>query len=99
MDKLYKALLGLEMMIDNEILKCDSQYPKLIHMLAILTKFFKHVSSLTIILRCFQDILFRPGVNKLLYLVIELLNSSLENRAHVIAGLVGILFNILELIC
>jgi len=95
----YKVLLDLRMMIDNDILKCDSKYSKLIHMLAMLTKFFKYILSLTIALRCFQDILSRLGIDKLLYLAMEILNSSLENRAHIIVGLVGILFNILELIC
>ena len=52
-----------------------------------------------IILRCFQDILFKPDIDKLLHLVIKLLSSLLENRAYVIAGLVGILFNMLDLIC
>jgi len=52
-----------------------------------------------IILRCFQDILFKPGIDKLLHLVIKLLSFLLENRAYIIAGLVGILFNMLDLIC
>ena len=39
----YKVLLGLEIVIDINYLKYKDQYPKLIHMLAILIKFFKAV--------------------------------------------------------
>ena len=65
----------------------------------MLTKFFKHVLSLTIILRCFQDILSRLDIDKLLYLTIKFLNSLLEKETHAITSLVEILFNISELIC
>ena len=37
--KLYKVLLGLEMIMELDILKYNSQCPKLIHVLAI---FFRH---------------------------------------------------------
>jgi len=84
--------------MDDDTLKCEGQYSKLIYMLAMLTKFFKHILSLTITLRCFQDILFGPDVDKLLYLVITLLNSSLEKWAHAIIGLVRISFNMLKLV-
>ena len=39
--ELYKALLGLEIIINNKNLKCDGQWPNLIHILAILIKLFK----------------------------------------------------------
>jgi len=87
------------MIINNDILKYNSQYSKLIYTLVMLTKFFKHILSLMITLRCFQDILSRLGIDKLLQLAIELSNFLLENKAYVIAGLIEILFNMLELIC
>ena len=99
LSELYKVLLGLGMMINNDILKYNSQYSKLIYTLVMLTKFFKHVLSLMITLRCFQNILSRLGIDKLLQLAIELSNFLLENKAYIIAGLVEILFNMLELIC
>jgi len=99
LSRLYEVLLGLEIIIDDDNLKCNSQYCKLIHILIILIKFFKYILSLMITLRCFQDILSRLGIDKLLYLVIALLNFSLENRAYIIVGLVGNLFNISELTC
>lgn len=90
----YKALLGLDIMIDNNNLKYDGQYPRLIYTSAMLIKIFKHLSSLTITLRYFQDILSKPGINKLLLLTIALLNSSIEKENHIMAVLVGISFKI-----
>jgi len=97
--ELYEVLSGLGIIIDDNNLKCNSQYCKLIHTLTMLVIFFKYILSLMITLRCFQDTLSGLVVDKLLYLVIALLNFLLENRAHIIAGLVGILFNISELTC
>ena len=94
MRKLYKALLGLEIMIDDDTLKYNGQCLKLIHVLAMLMILFKHVSSLTITLRCFYDILSRSSVDELLYLTIASLSSSFENEGHSITVLVGILFKI-----
>ena len=68
-------------------------------MLAMLTNLFKHISSLMITLRCFQDTLSEPDIDELLHLVIVLLNSSVEKEAHIIVGLVGISFNMSELTC
>jgi len=59
-------------------------------MLAMLTKFFKHVLSLTITLRCFQNTLSRLGIDKLLHLIIAFLDSSLEKGTYAIIGLVEI---------
>ena len=81
------------MIIDNDILKCKGQWPKLMHALAMLMKFLRHDVSLIIILRCFQDNLSGPGVDKLLHLVIELLNSSSKNSIHFVTGLFGISSN------
>ena len=93
--ELYEALLDFGMIIDNNILKCNSQCPKLIHVLAILTILIKHVLSLTIVLRYFYNTLSGLGVDKLLHLVIAFLNSSVEKEGQSKAVLVGILFKIL----
>jgi len=98
LEESYEALLGLGIIIDNNILKCGSQYSRLIHVLAMLTKFFKHISSLAIALRCFQDILSGSSVNKSLHLIIVLSNSSLKKSIQNITSLSGIIFNMLELI-
>jgi len=45
--------------------------------------FLKHFLSLITALRCFHEIQFKPEVNELLYLIIVLLNSLLENGSHV----------------
>ena len=63
----------------------------------MLTKLFKHISSLTIVLRCFQDILSRLNMNELLYLAIVLLNSLVEKKAYTITSLDRISFSILGL--
>jgi len=62
-------------------------------MLAMLTKLLRHISSLTITLRYFQDNLSGSGVDELLHLVITLLNSSAKKGFQVIVCLVGISFN------
>ena len=41
------------MIIDDDILQCNSQYPKLMHVLAMLIKLLRQASSLTIALRYF----------------------------------------------
>jgi len=59
-------------------------------MLAILTMFPKHSSSLTIILRYFHEILLGSGADKLLHVLMALINSFLEKGLHRNDGLVGI---------
>ena len=86
-------------MIDNNVLKCNGQCSKLIHILAMLTKLFKYMSSLTIAFRYFQDTLFSPGIDELLHLTIELLNSLTEKEVQIVIFLVGISFMMSELIC
>ena len=51
----------------------------MIHILAILMSFLKHAMFLIILLKCLQDNLSSSGIDKLLYLAIELINSSSEN--------------------
>ena len=81
------------MMINDNILKCNGQYPKLIHMLVMLTKLLRHISFLIIALRCFQDNLSSPRINKSLYLAIALLNFSVKKEFQVIVCLAEISSN------
>jgi len=85
-------------MMEDDVLKCDGQWPKLIHVLAILIKFLKHELLLMINLRCLQDNLLELGVKELLHLMIELLNSSLENGIYFVTDLFGISSNKSKLI-
>ena len=68
--------------IDNDALKCDSQCPKLIYILAILTMFSKHLSSLMTSLRCFHKILSGLEADKLLYLLMAIVNYFFEKEFH-----------------
>ena len=61
-EMLYKILLELEIMINIDVLKYNSQCPKSIHILAILIKLLKQALLLAITLRCFQDNLLSPGI-------------------------------------
>jgi len=79
--------------MELNILKCDSKYPKLMHTLVMLMKLLKHMLSLIITLRCLHDNLLGSRVNELLYFIIKLLNSSLENSIHIVTGLFRILSN------
>ena len=72
----YNVLLYLGIMIVEEILKWDGQWPSSIQVFAMEMIFFKHVLSLRIILRCLYDSLSGPGVEELLHLIRELTNSS-----------------------
>ena len=80
--ELSNSLLGFGMMMDVEVLKCESQYSNSKHTLAILMIFLKHTESLTMILRCLQDSLSEPRVDELLHFMIELINSTSGNRGH-----------------
>ena len=70
------------MIIDNDALKYDSQYPKLIYILAMLTMFSKHLSSLMTSLRCFHKILSGLGADKLLYLLMAIVNYFFEKEFY-----------------
>ena len=89
----YEALLGLEMMIDVDVLKCNSQYPNLIYVLAMLINLLRHSKSLMISLRCLQDNLSGSGVKSLLYLYIAERNSLFEKGSHSVRVLSGISSN------
>ena len=53
------------------------------HVLTILMKFFKYSAFLTTTLRCFYKILSGPGADKLLYLLMALVNSLFGKEDHV----------------
>ena len=53
-------------MMDVDILKCDGQYPKSIHILAMFMMLLRHNKFSTISLRCLQDSLSGLGVKSLL---------------------------------
>ena len=93
--ELYDSLLSLGMMIDVETLKYKGQWPDLKHISAILIIFFKHLLSLMIHLRCFHINLLGPGDDESLHLIMELVNSALENGTQLIGNLSGILSNTL----
>ena len=66
--------------MEVDTLKCEGQCPKLTYTLAMSIRLLKHISLLTITLRCFHDSLLGPGVDKLLHLIIKLLNSKKNFR-------------------
>jgi len=74
----YNTLLGLGMIMKDNFLKWDCQWLVLIHAFVILMILLRYLSFLINALRCFQEIQFGPGVDKLLHLIMVLLNSSLE---------------------
>ena len=86
------------MIIENNVLKCDSQCSRLIYVLAILMKLLRHVLSLTMTLRCLHNNLSGPGVKVLLYFVIELLTSWTEKSVQIVVVLDWVLSNMLWLI-
>lgn len=76
------ALFGLGIMINNNTLKCNGQCPKLIQALVMLMMLLKYLLSLTTYLRYFYNILSVLEVDKLLYLLITIVNSFLEKEFH-----------------
>jgi len=96
--ELYKVLVGLGIMMELDILKCNSQCPKLMYILEMLMKILRHKQLLTMILRCLYNSLLGFRVNELLHLKITLLNSSLENGIYIVTALFGISSNNSKLI-
>ena len=88
--ELYDFLLGLRMMIVNEDLKCDSYNPNIKHASVILMIFSRHTSSLMIYLKWLYESLSGLGVDKLLHLAMDLMNSSFEKDGQHLDGLSGI---------
>jgi len=86
-------------MIKDDDLKCNSQWPRLIHTLAILMIFFKHPVSLTTTLRCFHKTLLGLEVDELLHLLMAFVNISFEKRDHAKRSFDEISSKIFVLIC
>jgi len=99
LEESYDSLLSLGMTMNIEVLKCKDQWPNSKHILAMLIIFFRHNLFLMILLRCLYDNLSKPGVNELLHLAIELINSSSKNETHFINYLFEILSNMLMSTC
>jgi len=91
LEELYDSLLGLGMIMEVKTLKCKCQWPNSKHTSAILMIFFRHILLLTIYLRYLYVILSRLKDNKLLHLLIELMNSTLEKETQTIGTLLEIL--------
>jgi len=77
-------------MIVIEDLKYNSYNPNPKHMLATLMIFSRHTSSLTIYLRWLYESLSGLGADELLYLAMDLVNSSFKRDGHPLDGLSGI---------
>ena len=69
-------------MMDEDILKWNNQCPKLIQVLVMLILLSKYLSSPTTNSRYFHKILSGPEADKLLYLLIAIINYFLEKEFH-----------------
>ena len=85
--------------MDGDILRWVSQWPRLIHIFTMLIMLLRHLSSLTTALRCFQKMWSGLGIDKLLHLLIVILNSSLEKKDYVMIGFNKSLSKKSRLIC
>ena len=90
----YNSLLGFGMMIVIEILKWEGQWPSSKYALAMLMIPFRHTLSLMMFLRCFYESLLGSGVDKLLHLAMESINSFSEKGAQDKDIILGILSKI-----
>jgi len=68
LEVLCDTLLGLEIMMDVDVLKYISQCPRSIYILAIFMMLLRHNKFFIIFLRCLQDSLSGLGVKSLLHL-------------------------------
>ena len=84
---LYEALLGLGIIIDVDVLKCDGQYLNSKHTLAMSINLSRHSKSLMVSLICHYNNLSSPEVKSLLHLSIAKRNSCFENEGHSERGL------------
>ena len=86
----YDSLLGFGMIIVVEVLKWKGQWPNSKHALAMLMIPFRYILSFIMLLRCFYESLSGLETNKLLHLVIELMNSFSEKGTYKDGLMVGI---------
>jgi len=70
--------LGLEIIIEVDILKYNGQWLKSVHILVILTMLDRHLLLFITTLRYLQETQSGPRVDKLLYFLITFLNSSFD---------------------
>jgi len=82
--ELYDSLLGLGIIMDVETLKCDSQWPNSMHALVMAIRFLRNVTSLIYLLKY---LLFSSGVNRLLHLLMALMNFFSEKGLLFVTGL------------
>jgi len=80
LEESYNSLLGFGMTIVIDVLKYKGYLPSSKHTLAMLIILFRHLLFLIIYFRYFHNSLSGPGVDKLLYLAIELMNFFSKNR-------------------
>ena len=99
LEVLYNSLLGLGIMMDEDVLKYDGQYPKSIHTLAIFIMLLRHDKFLIISLRCLQDSPLGSEVKSLLHLQMDNKNSSFEKGNHSVGKLFEISSNNKTSIC
>ena len=87
LEKLQNFLFSFRITIVVDILKCEGQCSKSIHILAISMNLLRHALSLTIILKYLQDNLSSLEVDKLLYFLTTLMNSFFKNEFHIMTSL------------
>ena len=97
--ELYNILFGLEMITVVNILKWDSQCPRLMQVLVMLISFLMHSLFLTIVLRCLQDNLSGPEVKELLYLLMVSISLAFKKGGQLVISLSRISSKRLVLIC
>ena len=80
--KSYNTLLGFGIIIKVDILKCNGQWPRLMHVLVMLTMLNGYLLLSTTTLRYLQETWLGPRVDKLLYFLIEFLNSLFKKFSY-----------------
>ena len=79
-------MLGLGIIIKEDVLKCDNQYPMLIQVLSMLVILRRHLLSSMTTFRYFYITWSRPRENELLYLLMAFLNSFLEKGSQTVVA-------------
>ena len=80
--KSYNTLLGFGIIIKVDILKCNGQWPRLMHVLVMLTMLNGYLLLSTTTWRYLQETWLGPRVDKLLYFLIEFLNSLFKKFSY-----------------
>jgi len=88
--KSYDFLLGFRMTIVIDVLKWEDHWSSSKHVLVMSIVLFRHLLFLTIHFRYLHDSLSSLGVDELLHLAIEVMNSFSENVTHVDDHIFGI---------